>query len=231
MAFTITHPTDLEEGVRGKISSSLYITGKVPMQCGSSPRYEGLYERLFLETLDLNPFVKAVRPQPLSFKFTEKSRSRDKYTPDFLVEYNPRGHHPAWRPMLVEVKTQKDLMTDRDNILVGFKAAFEYCRTENWRFRLVTDVFLYRPYAENARFLSHYLRNEYDPEIAVRLRSLLQQHGPIPLNHLLEIGFSDFEERMMSLSVVWHLVATRQFQTSLLEPLTMNSVIRRSNHG
>lgn len=231
MPFTIIHPTDLDEGVRGRISSPLFVTGKVPMQCGSHTRYEGLYERMFLETLDINPFIKSVRPQPLSFKFTEKTEGRDRYTPDFLVEYAPRGNCLPLRPLLVEVKTQEDLQNDRAYFVVGFKAAIEYCRSVNWRFRLVTDTFLSRPYAENARFLARYLRDSYDPDIATRLKSLLHERGPMALNRLLEIGFPNFEDRMYALSVAWHLLATRQFEASLLEPLNNSTLIWKGRHG
>ncbi len=39
------------------------------MRFGEQVRYEGLNERLYLETLDINPRVKNVYPQPLYFDF------------------------------------------------------------------------------------------------------------------------------------------------------------------
>lgn len=230
MKYTVDHPTVREEGIRGRLSSPLHITGHVPMHFGRRVRYEGTYEKLFLETLDFNASVKAVWPQPLAFRFTNVP-DKKKYTPDFLVEYSVRQGERSFRPTLVEVKARADLKAERESLLPGFRAATDYCREQGWRFRIVTDVYLKRPYAENARFLSLYLRNDYDAEMAYYLKQSLHKVGPVSVYQLLEASFSDYEDRMRALAVTWHLVATRQFAVSLFIPLNMNSLIWEVSHG
>ncbi|HQQ63869.1 MAG TPA: TnsA endonuclease N-terminal domain-containing protein [Pseudomonadales bacterium] len=230
MNFTVIHPTNKSDGVRGRLSSALVITGFVPMQCGHSVRYEGLNERMYLESLDFNPTVKSVWPQPLSFKFADQP-GKYKYTPDFLVEFSPQNGEQPLSPMLVEVKAKQELMAEKNNLLPGFRAATEYCREQGWRFRIVTDCYLKRPYAKNIRFLSHYLRNAYDQNIATRLKLTLRQLGVIPIAQLLEASFADAEDRLLALGVTWHLIATRNFGISLLTPISTDSLIWEAHHG
>ncbi|HSC76792.1 MAG TPA: TnsA endonuclease N-terminal domain-containing protein [Pseudomonadales bacterium] len=230
MNFTVIHPTNKIDGVRGKLSSALVITGYVPMQCGQSVRYEGLNERMYLESLDFNPAVKSVWPQPLSFKFINQPGKR-KYTPDFLVEFSAQSGKPLFSPILVEVKAKQELMAEKNNLLPGFQAATTYCRERGWRFRIITDCYLKRPYAKNLRFLSHYLRNTYDPDIAARLKLTLRQLGAVSIAELIAVSFTDTEEQLLALGVTWHLIATRHFGISLLTPVNTNSLIWEANYG
>jgi len=231
MEYTIVHATDPREGVRGGLSSPLVITGYVPMRFGVQVRYEGLNERLFLETLDLSPRIQDVYPQPFYFRFDGVSAKDRRYTPDYLVKYLPHRRLPAFRPMLVEVKTLKELTENKEYFRARFKVASQYCRELGWRFRVVTDAYLSKPYARNARFLYSFTEIVHNPDTASRLKVSLAKQGRMSVIELLERNSGDLEERLTIQPVLWHLVATRQVATSLGSPLNMNSTIWMPNHG
>lgn len=228
--YTEIHPTDRTKGVRGGLSSPLTITGRVPMRHGQFVSYEGRFEREFLETIDFHPYIKAVWPQPIQFNL-EGIPGKFKYTPDFLVEFCPNANGKSMRPMLVEVKMRYHLKLSREDLLPGFQAAVDYCQRQDWRFRIVTDVLLGLPHSVNARFLRPYLRDEYDHDIASVLKEHIRRLGRVPVKHLVQVSYPDFEDQLRAMAVAWHLLATRQFETNLGWPLNNNSEIWETKHG
>jgi len=135
------------------------------------------------------------------------------------------------RPMLVEVKRRIDLTQARDELLPGFKAAVDYCRREGWRFRIVTDTWLKRPRSMNARFLWSYRRDNYGPDIADVLMANLRKVGRSPAIGLVESCYQEFEDQMLALGVVWHMLATRKIETNPNLPLNNNSIIWEARNG
>lgn len=230
MNYTVIHPTDRNNGVRGKISSPLTITGFVPMHYGQSVRYEGPNERDFLQVIDFHPHIKAAWPQPIEFRLNDIP-GKIKYTPDYLVEFSPVSGMPAMSPILVEVKQRIDLIKARDKLLPGFRAAIDYCRREGWRFRIVTDTWLNRPKSMNARFLWSFRSDNYAPDIANVLAIKLRKAGSAPVIGLVESCYQEFEDQMLALAVVWHMLATRRFGTNLNLPLNNNSIIWEVRNG
>ena len=201
------------------------------MQCGAHVRYEGLNERLFLETLNLKPYLEDVQPQPLEFRFKETAKRQRKYTPDFLVRYAPIDSNHAFLPMLVEVKTRRELKDELSDFLPGFQIASDYCRAQGWRFRIVTDTYLQSPYAQNARFLFRYIGTSPDQTVTENVIHMLKQRGPTPVNIVLETLSQDLETQMMAVPTIWHMLASSKLGTDLRLPLGMRSLIWGHRYG
>lgn len=137
------------------------VIGHFPsLKMGQMVPFESLLEQDYLYWLDYTPDVEWFEAQPLQIEYQHEGRTYH-YTPDFhLVQ--------AGRQVLVECKP--DRFTDQAANRRKFKAAGDWCRSQDWEFRLVTDQQLRTGFGlQNVKLLTRYARFPVDPGLQSRI--------------------------------------------------------------
>ncbi|MGH8162450.1 MAG: Tn7 transposase TnsA N-terminal domain-containing protein, partial [Gammaproteobacteria bacterium] len=105
------------------------ISGLMPFRGGEAVGFESTLERDFLIRLETDRKVARVTSQPVTIEYQGADERLLRYTPDYLVEYDPK---PVWapfiHPILVEVKPRLKLAKHLAEWRPRFRAAMRYCR-------------------------------------------------------------------------------------------------------
>ncbi len=122
------------------------------------------------------------------------------------------------QPHLCEVKYRDDLRQYWAEYRPKFRAAHRYARQQGWRFRT--------PYLANVKFLRSYQAMPPNELYRTRLLSAVSALGETEPTRLLTTMSQDRWQQAQMLPMLWQLIATRQVDTDLSQPLTMQSRIR-----
>ena len=212
---------------RSRRGSYLTVTGKFPSSKSTHMvAFEGLRERDFFVVLEYDEDVESFQPHPVRLQYKVAGRSRV-YTPDVLVRYrsDPRGQ-PVRRHELCEVKTGLQLRKDWRDLRERFRAAQRHCRTEGWRFRLVHEPSIPRPFVGTLHFLLAYRELDEDPGIAAASREALVTFGPLSVAALVERLAQQDNAPDDVITQVWRLVGLGQLRVDFEKTLGMKSVVR-----
>ena len=193
----------------------------------SMTAFESSLERDFLLLLDFDPDVEFYEEQPLTITYADDRGRRRTYTPDVFVRYrlDPCQAQPT-PPLLCEVKYRDDLRQHWTDYRPKFRAAGRYARQQGWRFRLVTERFIRTPYLENVKFLRSYQAMAINASSRTWLLNTLGALGETTPARLLTAMAHDRWQQAELLPTLWQLIATRQIDTDLRQPLTMQSRIQ-----
>lgn len=197
------------------------LTGRVPLAAGGAAGHESSLERDWLMALDFDWRVTRVQEQPYTLVYRRDGQERH-YTPDVLAVFN--DGQTEWT-VVYEVKGHEDLRENWLDLRPRFKAAVHDCRNKGWRFRIVTERDIRTPYVKNIKFLRRFRDL---PELPMHNQALLYTLpalGETTPQALLAATWWDEEKRLIALSELWRLVATRKIAASLLAPLTMATPI------
>lgn len=208
--------------VRSIGTSRRALTGSVRLSGGGQVPFESSLERDWLQLLDFDDNVIAVREQPFSIQYVTDEGVR-RYTPDVLVEF--AGHLGRVRTVVYEVKPQDELEQSFLMLRPRFKAAVAYCRSRGWQFKIVTEKRIRTPKLGNVQFLRRYKLLPEQPEIRQQLLQALRGLERTTPEGLLAATFWHGEHKMAAIPVFWHLVANRLIGTDLAIPLNMASPI------
>lgn len=213
---------DLTRPVRSLKTSRRCLTGRVSLSSGGNASFESSLERDWLIALDFDPAVKLIREQPFSIHYDFAGEIR-RYTPDVLAEsVSSQGKVST---TVYEVKPLDELRAEWQRYKPRFRAAVHHCRTQGWRFKIVTEREIRTPYVNNAKFLRRYRTLQVQPLIEKQLLYTLKALGETTPQALLAAAYLSKEKQMAALSELWRLVAGRQVIALLDEPLTMHSPI------
>ena len=193
----------------------------------SMAAFESSLERDFLVLLDFDPDVEFYEEQPLTITYADACGRRRTYTPDVFVRYriDPLQARPT-PPFLYEVKYRADLHQHWTDYRPKFRAAGRYARQQDWRFRVVTERHIRTPYLDNVKFLRSYQAMAINvPYRTWLLNTLLELGETNPANLLTAMSHNRWQQAQL-LPMLWQLVATRQIDTDLRQPLTMQSRIQ-----
>lgn len=183
-------------------------------------QFESTLERDFLVLMHFSREVQSVEVQPLKIPMDPSSGSKS-YTPDALVKFASELDRKPW---LCEVKYRKDIKKYWPKLKPKFLQAIRYCKSQGWRFRIITEVEIRTSFLQNARFLTGYLNRLPDPvDEELLLRAL--GDNELAIEDLLRKLSSDEFGQLELIPVVWHLVAVGKVATDLDAPLTMASVV------
>lgn len=202
------------------------LTGQISLTHGGSVRFESSLERDWLVCLDFELSVRAIKAQPFTIVYQAHGR-RCTYTPDVLAEFTSNGVTTA---VVYEVKYRDDLRENWRLLKPRFKAAIRHCRTNGWRFKIVTENEIRTPALTNAQFLRKYQHREESPLIREQLLYMLPVLGETTPQALLAAAYWTTEHQMAALPVLWKLIAERKVLATLWEPLTMTSPIWLESH-
>lgn len=193
----------------------------------SMAAFESSLERDFLLLLDFDPDVEFYEEQPLKITYADERGRRRTYTPDVFVRYriDPLQAKPT-PPHLCEVKYRDDLRQHRTDYQPKFRAARRHARQQGWRFRLVTERHIRTPYLDNVKLLRSYQAMASNVSYQTWLLNTLLELGETNPASLLPAMSQDRWQQAQLLPTLWQLVATRQIDTDLRQPLTMQSRIQ-----
>ena len=206
------------------------LRGKIPSsKTNRQHKFESSLERDFIEIIDFNNSVKHYCEQPVTIEYKLDGVTYY-YTPDFIVYYNSK----SIKPLLCEIKYRKDLKKNWKELKPKFKAAIEYTRKNNWRFKIITEKEIRNQYLENAKFLNNYKENKIDRlgfltginEIDFKLLMFNIEEIKITTpEELMMMSSSNKEKQGEFLYTIWYLVANFWIKCDLSKPLTIKSEI------
>ena len=184
--------------------------------------FESTLERDYLLLLNVNSHVTSYNEQPVTISWQDATNQDRKYTPDVLINYDNAIS------MLVEIKYRSELREKWPELKPKFKAAIAFCRTQGWRFKIITEVEIRGPELKNIKFLNGFLNHTSDATFQNKCSELLafihdlMQTTP---EELLNRVSSDKMLQAEWIPVLWHLAVTHQINVNLSIPLSMKSKI------
>lgn len=212
---------DSRPSTRKLRTSRRALTGRVVTADGEVSTFESSLERDWLMVLDLDPAVQSIEVQPFTLSY-EVDGVSSRYTPDVLVRVEDGKTE---RVTVYEVKFASDLRDHWPEYRPRFKAALRYCRSQGWRFKIVTDRRIRTPRLGNARFLRRYRALRTDSLMCKQLLYTLRTLGPTTPQALLAGAYFSQDSRLAAMPMLWKMVACRQIVANLDQPLTMASKI------
>lgn len=187
--------------------------------------FESLLERDFMILLEFDPEVASFEEQPARIPVTRKGKRPTTYVPDVLVHYHPGRDGRIRKSVLTEVKKRTDLEKNKKKYAPKFAAARQFAIEKGWEFRTVSDREIRSPRLANLKFLREYLLIEPSREHVNRVLHILQTAGgKAEVQDVLE-RYDSETERLETLPVIWHLVATDALRAELKLSLTNGTVI------
>jgi len=184
--------------------------------------FESTLERDFLMLLEFDKDVERFEVQPIKLEWTNELGKTRSYTPDVLVYYCKGKQHIT----LFEVKYRDDIKKNWCVLKPKFKAAIRFCKENNWKFKLITEVEIRSTYLESVKFLLPFVRqgasNENDMMI---LDDKIIELGATSPKELLVSIYNDEWNQAALLPTLWYLIGTRQIQIDLASKITMTSKI------
>lgn len=193
------------------------LSGRVSLTGGATAGHESSLERDWLMALDFDLRVQRLLEQPYTLRYLLHGKKR-RYTPDVLAEFQEGARR--WTEVY-EVKPREFLREHWADLRPRYQAAMADCRSNGWRFRIVTERHIRTPYLENVKFLRRYRRLAEHPTHRQALLCALSLLGTTTPQTLLAAVWEDPGERLAGLPELWRLVAHRAIVADLTVPLTM----------
>jgi len=194
------------------------VSGVYAFRGKSAIQFESTLERDFLIRKEFELDLLDVIPQPVRIPFTKNGLNYT-YTPDFLVYYRPGlpyGEYP--KPMLVEVKPLAEWREHWRSWLDKWKAAYRYAKDQGWEFHIHDESRIRNQALANIRFLERYKRMHFPEAESRRLIDNISQMGKAQFHDILALHFMGICSAE-SISHIWHLLATRQLDCDIFQPL------------
>lgn len=166
--------------------------------------YESLLEHDFCVNLEFDRSVERFESQPLSISYRRPSgRWCDGHLDYLVVHYSDTG----LKPVLVDVKTQSELLQRWDHLHPRFRAACEHARSIGMLYHIRTERRVRTPFFYNVRRLLRYLREEPDPRYESIFLSELSRAGRATFYSVLDRCCSSPKERLEAVTTLWTLIA------------------------
>lgn len=202
------------------------VSGVWPFRGDSSVPYESALERDFIARYDFFLNVLDVYAQPVEIPFIGYNGNTYTYTPDFLVQYRLAGrsadNYP--KPLLIEVKYEKDWKENWRSWLPKWKAAYRYAKDNGLIFKIYDENRIRDLVLENIQYLERYKRRQFDEcESEVVLNTVCEM-GQTTAQHLLARHFMGYY-RGEGITHIWHLVATRRLDCDVHKPLGLDTIL------
>ena len=182
--------------------------------------YESTLERDFIICQEFSLNVLDIIPQPCQIPFTSTNGRTYTYTPDFIVYFRlgdlSYDNYP--KPILVEVKPQAQWRQHWRKWLPKWKAAYRYAKEQGWVFHVVDESRIRNQTLKNIQFLERYKRMQFPQEECQQILEIVQQMDSTPFHYLLSRCFMGIY-KAEGISLLWHLLATRQLDCDITQPL------------
>ena len=196
------------------------LSGTYAFRGETGIQFESSLERDFLIRTEFSLCALDVIPQPVQIPFVASNGQSYIYTPDFLV-YHRLGNtsyddYP--KPVLVEVKPEKEWRKHWREWMPKWKAAWRYAKEQGWVFHIYDESRIRDKALENIRFLERYKRMQFPPEESSWVIENVRQMGASPFHYILARHFMGMY-RAEGVAHIWYLLATRQLDCDISRPL------------
>lgn len=196
------------------------VSGVMPFRGVGGVPFESLLERDFLKRMRFSHRVFSVVAQPCLIDFIDPSGRTQIYTPDYLVYFHQGDAIASQfiRPMLVEVKPAFEWRKNWRAWMGKWKAARRYAREQGWTFAIYDESRIRGLPLDNIVFLERFERMFFDQEDVDMVLRTVRDMEVAPVHYLLARHFRG-HYRGKGVSLLWHLIATRQLECDIIEPL------------
>lgn len=182
--------------------------------------FESTLERDFLIRKEFNLSVLDIIPQPVRIQFVGANGQTYTYTPDFLVYYSLGNRHyeDYPKPLLVEIKPEKEWRKHWREWLHKWKAAWRYAQEQGWEFHIHDESRIRDQALQNIKFLERYKRMQFPVEESRWVIENVRLMGSAPFHYILARHFMG-KYRAEGIAHIWHLLSTRQLDCDISRPL------------
>jgi len=196
------------------------VSGVYAFRGETSIQFESTLERDFLIRNEFSSAVLAVISQPVQIPFVGVNGRSYTYTPDYLVYYRLGNRHydDYPKPLLVEVKPEKEWRKSWREWLPKWKSAYRHAKEQGWAFHIHDESRIRDQALENIRFLERYKRMQFPVEESRWVVENVRQMGSAPLHYILARHFMGMY-RAEGIAHVWHLLSIRQLDCDISQPL------------
>lgn len=196
------------------------VSGVYAFRGEASIQFESTLERDFLIRNEFNLAVLAVTSQPVQIPFVGINGRSYTYTPDYLVHFRLGNRHydDYPKPLLVEVKPEKEWRKNWREWLPKWKSAYRHAKEQGWLFHIHDESRIRDQTFENVRFLERYKRMQFPVEESRWVVENVRQMGSAPLHYILARHFMGMY-RAEGIAHVWHLLSARQLDCDISQPL------------
>lgn len=224
---------DRPRSVRKIPRSYRNVTGQVFFRdSNEGVPFESLLERDYLYLQRHSLAVSAVVSQPCEIPFVAPTGRQYTYTPDFLVIYRSTTAPVDMqrKPLLVEVKPQKDWQLHWREWSSKWKAARRYAISMGWRFTIMDESRIRTLALDNINFLRRYDDLEFDEALSECIVEDLGELGTTTFDYLLTKYFPTVH-RAEGIAQLWGLVAKRRIECDVCLPLNLNTFLWIPTNG
>jgi hypothetical protein len=202
------------------------VTGFVSWRGEESVPFESTLERDFVIRQEFNLTVSSVVSQPCEVPFVTRSGRKEIYTPDYLVNYKVLDDAIGmeFKPVLVEVKPSYEWKVHWREWLPKWIAARRYARENGWIFRVMDESRIRTRALSNIVFLRRYDDLEVCPHQSAAILDDLRELGAVSIDYMLAKHFRG-SYRAQGIAHLWHLLATRQLECDICDPLNDDTTI------
>lgn len=196
------------------------VSGVYAFRGETSIQFESTLERDFLIRNEFSSAVLAVISQPVQIPFVGVNGRSYTYTPDYLVYYRLGNRHydDYPKPLLVEVKPEKEWRKSWREWLPKWKSAYRHAKEQGWAFHIHDESRIRDQAFENIRFLERYKRMQFPVEESRWVVENVRQMGSAPLHYILARHFMGMY-RAEGIAHIWHLLSIRQLDCDISQPL------------
>ncbi|MES2863013.1 MAG: TnsA endonuclease N-terminal domain-containing protein [Bacteroidota bacterium] len=186
--------------------------------------FESSLERDFISLLEFEDKVVKYCHQPIKIYYCNDKKY---YVPDFYIEYE------NGRKEIVEIKYSNDLLINHDKFKYKFEAAREFCKANNIKFLILTEIDIRSSYLENVKFLLRYSFNYHSGGVISflsnkdleEIKKTVKNTQECTPNILLDKLCNNIERKAETLYLLWYLVLAKEIKADLNIKLNMNSKI------
>ena len=181
--------------------------------------FESSLERDYIHILEFDENVRYYYEQPLKIEFDDRY-----YVPDFFVEYWDGNKE------VIEIKYTIDLIENASKYVAKFKAADEFCNSNDLTFRILTENEIRNDYLYNIKFLNAVQirhtsnESEYFNEFDLLEQNMKKLKRATP-NKLLDSCTSCELKRAELIQYLWLMIIYKKIKVDLNIKLNMESEI------
>ena len=191
--------------------------------------FESLLEKDFFILLEYDDEVISFEEQPVRIPLGGKAKS---YVPDIVVHYRQKSTSKKRKPLLAEVKTVDDLKKNAAKYATKFAAAKRWASEKGWVFATRSDKEIRTLRLDFLKFLREY--HCIEPDVADMNRvvaALGRLGGTVSYNALLNALCDSDEAKLLTIPVIWHMVATRQLYVDLGQVVSDELLLQTPKRG
>lgn len=192
--------------------------------------FESLLEKDYMIHLEFDHSVERFEGQPVRIPVSRKRGAKTYYVPDLLIHYHQGTRRK--KPVLAEIKSRKDLEKNKEKYAPKFLAAKKYAADQGWQFQVVDDKQIRTTRLQNLKFLREYHLIQPDVEGVHRVLGTVKDAGNwITLDDLLSSLCREDNDRLVTLPVIWHLIAKGRIMADMDKPFSVSTALSLPHHG